>query len=161
MKTSRRYWLVKSEPSVFSIRDLARSPRQRTAWDGVRNYQARNYMRQMALGDLVLFYHSNADPPCVAGIAEVVRTAYPDDTQFDKSSHHYDPASSKSNPRWDMVDIRYRREFPAVLPRDRLRGVTGLERMELLRKGSRLSVQPVTPSEWNCILKLAGIKDER
>ncbi|BFU94432.1 MAG: conserved protein of unknown function [Nitrospira sp.] len=153
--------MVKSEPSVFSIRDLARSPKQRTSWDGVRNYQARNYMRQMALGDKVLFYHSNADPPCVAGIAQVVRTAYPDNTQFDKAGHHYDPGSSKSNPRWDMVDIGYRREFPVALPLDRLREEPDLQRMELLRRGSRLSVQPVTPSEWNCILRLAGVKEEK
>ncbi|MDF0642935.1 MAG: EVE domain-containing protein [Nitrospira sp.] len=158
MTTSRRYWLVKSEPSVFSIRDLARSPKRRTSWEGVRNYQARNYMRQMALGDRVLFYHSNADPPCVAGIGAVVRTAYPDDTQFDKASHHYDPGSSTANPRWDMVDIGYRREFPVALSLDRLRGEPDLQRMELLRRGSRLSVQPVTPSEWNCILRLAGIR---
>ncbi|HMU54439.1 MAG TPA: EVE domain-containing protein [Nitrospira sp.] len=161
MTTSRRYWLVKSEPSVFSIRDLAKSPKQRTSWDGVRNYQARNYMRQMALGDKVLFYHSNADPPCIVGIAEVVRTAYPDDTQFDKSSHHYDPDSSKSNPRWDMVDIRYRGELPLALSLDQLRGEPDLKRMELLRRGSRLSVQPVTPSEWNCILRLAGAREEK
>jgi len=117
-------------------------------------------MRQMVLGDKVLFYHSNADPPCIVGIAEVVRTAYSDDTQFDKSSSHYDPGSTKSAPRWDMVDLRYRREFPVSLSLDRLRGEPDLKRMELLRKGSRLSVQPVTPSEWNCILRLGGVEED-
>src|SRR5690349_17333551 len=106
MTRSKKYWLMKSEPGAFSIDDLAASSDRTTSWDGVRNYQARNYMREMVVGDLVLFYHSNADPPAVVGIAEVVRTAYADDSQFDKSDSHYDPASKKENPRWDMVDIR-------------------------------------------------------
>mgnify|MGYP003694257395 FL=1 len=93
MTQGRRYWLMKSEPRAFSIEDLEKSPKRTTCWDGVRNYQARNFMRAMAVGDHVLFYHSNAEPPVVVGIAEVVRTAYPDETQFDKTSHHYDPAS--------------------------------------------------------------------
>ena len=156
MPPQRRYWLVKSEPSVFSIDDLARSPRRRTAWDGVRNYQARNFMREMAVGDQVLFYHSNADPPAVAGIAEVVRTAYPDDTQFDKTSHHYDPAATPDAPRWDVVDIRHRETFRTSLSLDRLRREPKLKGMVLLRRGSRLSVQPVTESEWAVIVKLAG-----
>lgn len=153
-----RYWLMKSEPGVFSIEDLARSPEQTTCWDGVRNYQARNFMREMAVGDRVLFYHSSAEPPAVVGIAEVVRTAYPDKTQFDKASHHYDPASDPSAPRWDMVDIRYRQTFKASLPLDRLRQESKLKNMVLLRKGSRLSVQPVTEAEWATVLKLAGVK---
>ena len=151
-----RYWLMKSEPSVFSIDDLARSPQQTTCWDGVRNYQARNFMREMAVGDRVLFYHSNAEPPAVVGIAEVVRTAYPDDSQFDKKSRHYDPASTKAAPRWDMVDIRHGETFKAVLPLDRLRQEPKLKGMVLLRKGSRLSVQPVTEAEWNVIVTMAG-----
>ena len=151
-----RYWLMKSEPGVFSIEDLARSPKQTTCWDGVRNYQARNFMREMAVGDRVLFYHSSAEPPAVVGIAEVVRTAYPDQTQFDEASHHYDPASDPSAPRWDMVDIRYRQTFKASLPLDRLRQEPKLKNMVLLRKGSRLSVQPVTETEWAVVLKLAG-----
>ena len=152
---SRRYWLMKSEPSVFSIDDLAASPRHTTCWDGVRNYQARNFMRSMRGGDQVLFYHSNADPPAVAGIAEVVKEAYPDPTQFDRQHGHYDPASDLSSPRWDMVDIRFVRKFPHPLPLDELRKDRQLKGMELLRKGSRLSVQPVTESEWTHILKLA------
>ena len=158
MTQGRRYWLMKSEPMVFSIKDLARSPKQTTCWDGVRNYQARNFMRAMAVGDLVLFYHSGGKPPAVAGIAEVVRTAYPDETQFDKTSHHYDPASVPSSPRWDMVDIRYRQTLKSSLSLDRLRQEPRLKNMVLLQKGSRLSVQPVTQGEWAVVLKLAAAK---
>ncbi|HKY71043.1 MAG TPA: EVE domain-containing protein [Nitrospira sp.] len=159
MRNARRYWLVKSEPEAFSIDDLARAPRQTTCWDGVRNYQARNFMREMAVGDLVLFYHSNADPPAVVGSAEVVKTAYPDDTQFDKRSDHYDPASTRDCPRWEMVDLKYREKFVTNVPLDRLRREPRLRNMVLLRKGSRLSVQPVTASEWAVIMKLAGSKE--
>lgn len=158
MIQGRRYWLMKSEPRAFSIEDLEKSPKRTTCWDGVRNYQARNFMRAMAIGDQVLFYHSNAEPPAVVGIAEVVRTAYPDQTQFDKASHHYDPASVPSAPRWDMVDIRYRQTFTSALPLDRLRQEPKLKGMVLLQKGSRLSVQPVTEAEWAVVLKLAGAK---
>jgi predicted RNA-binding protein with PUA-like domain len=158
MIQGRRYWLMKSEPRAFSIEDLEKSPKRTTCWDGVRNYQARNFMRAMAIGDQVLFYHSNAEPPAVVGIAEVVRTAYPDQTQFDKASHHYDPASVPSAPRWDMVDIRYRQTFTTALPLDRLRQEPKLKGMVLLQKGSRLSVQPVTEAEWAVVLKLAGAK---
>ena len=154
----RRFWLVKSEPDVFSIDDLARAPRQTTCWDGVRNYQARNYMREMAVGDLVLFYHSNADPPAVVGSAEIVRTAYPDETQFDPRSDHYDAASTSDRPRWDMVDLQFRDKFPVSLPLDRLRREPKLKGMVLLRRGSRLSVQPVAASEWAVIAKLARSK---
>lgn len=156
MAQGRRYWLMKSEPSAFSIDDLAKSPKRTTCWDGVRNYQARNFMRSMAVGDQVLFYHSSADPPAVVGIAEVVREAYPDDTQFDKSSKHYDPESDPGTPRWDMVDIMHRQTFKTSLSLDRLKREPKLKGMVLLRKGSRLSVQPVTASEWAVILKLAG-----
>ena len=159
MTHRRRYWLVKSEPGVFSIDALARAPRQTTGWDGVRNYQARNFMREMAVGDLVLFYHSNADPPAAVGTAEVVRTAYPDDTQFDPRSDHYDAAATADRPRWDMVDLKYREKFPVSLALDRLRQEQKLKDMVLLQKGSRLSVQPVTASEWAVIMKLAGSKD--
>ena len=155
MTKGRRYWLVKSEPDSFSIDDLAKVPRQTTCWDGVRNYQARNFMRQMSVGDQVLFYHSNADPPAVVGSAEVVRTAYPDDTQFDKRSNHYDSASTVDRPRWDMVDLKYIEKFPSSLPLDRLRQESKLKGMALLRKGSRLSVQPVSEAEWRVITKLA------
>jgi predicted RNA-binding protein with PUA-like domain len=151
-----RYWLMKSEPAAFSIDDLAAAPGRRTCWDGVRNYQARNYLREMKKGDLALFYHSNADPPAAVGIVEVVREAYPDHTAFDPTDHHYDPKSRPDRPTWFMVDVALVRKFPRPLPLDELRRQAGLRRMELLRKGSRLSVQPVTPAEWATILKLAG-----
>ena len=151
---SKEYWLMKSEPSTFSIDDLIQSPNQTTSWDGVRNYQARNFMRSMAVGDQVLFYHSSADPTAVVGIAEVVKTAYPDPTQFDKKDKHYDPESKPSEPRWDMVDIRYVRKLARPLTLDELRKDSNLKGMVLLRKGSRLSVQPVTRPEWKHITSL-------
>lgn len=154
MPQKRKYWLMKSEPSVFSIDDLAKSPLQMTCWDGVRNYQARNFMRSMALGDQVLFYHSNADPPAVVGIAEVVKTAYADPTQFNKKHQHYDPASDPSSPRWEMVDIKYVRKFSRPVTLDQLREEIRLKGMVLLQKGSRLSVQPVSPFEWGHIISL-------
>jgi predicted RNA-binding protein with PUA-like domain len=154
MPQKRRYWLMKSEPSSFSIDDLIRAPSQTTSWDGVRNYQARNFMRDMAVGDQVLFYHSNADPPAIVGIAEVLTTAYADPTQFDNKDHHYDPASDPASPRWDMVDIKYVQKFSQPLSLDQLRKDTKLKGMVLLRKGSRLSVQPVSPLEWKHILSL-------
>jgi len=158
---TRHYWLVKSEPSVFSIDDLASSPKHTTCWDGVRNYQARNFMRNMAVGDHVLFYHSNADPPAVVGIAEVAKLAYADQTQFDRKHAHYDSASDPSNPRWDMVDIKFVRKFSNSVGLDRLRGEPKLKGMVLLQKGSRLSVQPVSQSEWDHIVKMAGSSKER
>ncbi len=157
MSKARKYWLMKSEPTSFSIDDLERAPGHRTCWDGVRNYQARNFMRAMAVGDRVLFYHSNADPPAVVGVAQVVRTAYPDDSAFDPRDHHYDPKSRPEAPMWDMVDVQLVRKFPMPVGLDVLRAQAGLRHMELLRKGSRLSVQPVRPEEWAMVLKLAGI----
>ena len=150
-----RYWLMKSEPSAFSIQDLRKVRGQTTSWDGVRNFQARNFMRAMKNGDRILFYHSSADPPEVVGIAEVVREAYPDDSAFDPKDIHYDPRSTPAKPLWDMVDIKLVRIFPAPIPLDRLRKEPALKRMELLRKGSRLSVQPVRSEEWALVLKLA------
>ena len=157
MRQTKHYWLMKSEPSAFSIDDLMRAPNQTTCWDGVRNYQARNFMRSMAVGDQVFYYHSNADPPAIVGIAEVVKTAYPDPTQFDKKDSHYDPESTPDQPRWDMVDIRYVRIFSRPLTLEELRKDSALKGMVLLQKGSRLSVQPVTPVEWRHILSLNKI----
>ena len=151
-----RYWLMKSEPNAFSIQDLQKAPRQTTCWDGVRNYQARNFMRAMRVGDQVLFYHSNAEPPGIVGIAEVVREAYPDHTAFDPRDKHYDSKSTVDKPLWDMVDIRLVRIFPAPIPLPQLRQDAHMKDMELLRKGSRLSVQPVRPKEWRRILTLAA-----
>ena len=153
-KRQRQYWLLKSEPEAFSISDLTRSPQQTTAWDGVRNYQARNFLRAMKVGDQALFYHSNANPPSVVGIVEVVKEAYPDATQFNKRDSHYDPGSDPDDPRWDSVDIRFVRRFTAPLSLDFLREQAGLKEMVLLRRGSRLSVQPVREGEWGEILRL-------
>ncbi|MBO0720971.1 MAG: EVE domain-containing protein [Blastocatellia bacterium] len=153
-----RYWLMKSEPESFSIDDLAGAPRQTTAWDGVRNFQARNFMREMEIGDQVFFYHSSTDPTAIVGIAEVVKKAYPDHTAFDPKDKHYDPKSKPGNPLWEMVDIRLVEKFDHPLTLAELRAQPGLEQMELLRKGSRLSVQPVRPEEWKIILKLAQQK---
>ena len=154
MPQNRRYWLMKSEPSVFSIEDLKHAYTQTTCWDGVRNYQARNFMREMKIGDQVFFYHSNANPPAIVGIAVVAKSAYADPSQFDKKSKHYDPASSPACPRWEMVDIRYVRTFPRPLSLEKLQQEVRLKGMVLLRKGSRLSVQPVSASEWRHILTL-------
>ena len=152
---AKRYWLMKSEPETFSIDDLARAPKQTTSWDGVRNYQARNLLRdEIQVGDGVLFYHSSADPPGVAGTAEVVRAGYPDASQFDAKSDHHDPAARPDDPRWYVVDIKFASRFeqPVTLPE--LRQTPALRDMVLLRKGSRLSVQPVTADEWKTIVAL-------
>ena len=156
MEKTGQYWLRKSEPGAFSIEDLRKAPGRTTCWDGVRNYQARNYMRAMKAGDRVLFYHSNADPPAVVGVAEVVREAYPDHTAFDPKHKHHDPKSRRDNPTWVMVDIRFISEFKMPITLESLREEPGLKRMELLRKGSRLSVQPVRQDEWAVIMELAG-----
>ena len=149
------YWLLKSEPDEFSIDDLERVGRE--PWTGVRNYQARNYLRDgMKIGDGVLFYHSNADPPGIAGLAEVVRPAHPDPTAFDPDAQHYDPKSDPDRPTWFQVSIRAVRPIDPPLGLPQLRTVAALEGMELLRKGSRLSIQPVTPEHWAAILELAG-----
>ena len=150
------YWLMKSEPDAFSIDDLKNRPNQIEHWDGVRNYLARNYMRSMNVGDLVFFYHSNAAPPAILGIAEIVKTAYPDHTQFDAMHHHFDPKSKMEAPAWDMVDVKFVEKFAAPLSLEMLREITALKDMELLRRGSRLSVQPVTAAQWKAIVKLAS-----
>jgi predicted RNA-binding protein with PUA-like domain len=150
-----RHWLMKSEPTTFSIQHLARAPKQTTTWDGVRNFQARNLLREMQVGDSVLFYHSSADPAGVAGTCTVVRAAFPDETQFDRRSDHYDAASTREEPRWFVVDVKLDRIFPRFVPLDELRQVPALANMVLLRR-SRLSVQPVTPEEWKTIVKLGG-----
>lgn len=146
-----KYWLMKSEPSCFSIDDLAAAPNQISPWDGVRNYQARNFMRdQMAIGDLVFFYHSNCALPGIVGIAEVCRDAYPDHTAFDPFSEHPDPKSSLENPRWFMVDICFREKFPCLSLHE-LKRYPELAGMQLLRRGNRLSVMPVSADEWSFI----------
>ena len=144
-----RYWLMKSEPGSYSIDDLERDGK--TGWEGVRNYQARNFMRdEMRIGDEVLFYHSSADPPGVAGIARVARTGIPDPTALDPASHYYDPKATAEDPRWYTVEIEFVRRFPALVPLDTLRATPGLEKMLVINK-SRLSVQPVTEEEYRIV----------
>lgn len=156
------YWLFKSEPKVYSFQDLLAEPGRTTGWDGVRNYQARNFLRdQIKLGDEVLFYHSNAEPPCIAGIARVVQEAHPDPTAFDPESDHYDPRSDADDPTWYQVSIQAVRPIEPPIGLPELAGIPELAGMELLRKGSRLSVQPVKKGEWDAILKRAGAKTSR
>jgi len=151
-----RYWLLKTEPEGFSIDDLAASPRQTTCWDGVRNYQARNSLRDdFRPGDKVLFYHSSIVPAAVVGLAEVVREGYPDPTAWDPDHKHFDPGATAENARWVMVDIRLVEKFDQPVTLDVLRAEPKLAKMELLRRGSRLSVQPVTPEEFKIVERLA------
>lgn len=155
-----RYWLMKSEPGCFSIDDLAQAPQQTSPWDGVRNYQARNLLRdEIRAGDGVLFYHSSCADPAIVGLAEVVRGGYPDHTAQDPRSDHYDPKSSPANPIWYMVDVRLRARLPRPLTRTELGDHPILAGMHVMRRGSRLSVQPVTAEEWQAILTLAGVAD--
>ena len=150
----KRYWLVKSEPDVYSIRDLERDGS--TMWDGVRNYQARNLMRDdMKVGDGVLFYHSNVKPMCIAGLAAVASEPYADPTAFDRKDKHFDPKSKADEPTWMLVDLAHVETFEAPLTRDALAAEPALADMMLLRRGSRLSVQPVTASEYKAVLKMA------
>jgi predicted RNA-binding protein with PUA-like domain len=149
------YWLMKSEPNAFSIDDLKNMPDQTEHWDGVRNYQARNMMRDdMKVGDQVFFYHSNCEVPGIVGIMEVVREGYPDHTAFDPQNKYFDPKSDPVKPRWMMVDIKYVRHTKRVIPLAELKVHDALENMPLVRKGNRLSIMPVSAKEWNYILGL-------
>lgn len=149
------YWLMKSEPDVFSIDDLAAAPKKTTHWDGVRNYQARNYMRDdMKKGDLVFFYHSNAKPPGIAGIATIAKESYPDFTAFDPADKHFDPKSKQESPTWYMVDLKFVKKFDHLITLPELKKQKSLDGMALLQKGSRLSVQPVTKKQYEAILKM-------
>jgi predicted RNA-binding protein with PUA-like domain len=148
------HWLLKSEPTAISITDLAARPARTEHWDGVRNYQARNYLRQMQRNDLAFFYHSNCPVPGIAGIVKVVREAYPDFTAFDPENQHYDPASTPQRPRWFMVDVRHQRTFKRVISLQELKECPALAGMPLLMRGSRLSVMPVTPAQWDTIAAL-------
>jgi predicted RNA-binding protein with PUA-like domain len=151
---SARYWLMKSEPSEASIDDLAKAPRQTLPWTGVRNYQARNYMRDgMQVGDGVLFYHSSCPEPGVAGIAEVASAAYPDATQFDPSSHYFDAKSTREAPRWLHVDVKLVRKT-RLLTLAEMRAAPSLASMLVLKRGNRLSITPVAPAEWRAVLAL-------
>jgi len=154
------YWLLKSEPLVFSIDDLTLSPQGTTCWEGVRNYQARNFLRAMTVDDKAFFYHSNAEPPAIVGIVRIVKAAYPDYFSWDARSKYFDKKSSMEHPKWSMVDVKILKKFSFPIPLDQLRKIKGLQNMELLRKGSRLSVQPVRHDEWKLILKLAKIESK-
>ena len=154
MSPRKRYWLMKSEPGDFSIDDLQRVGIE--PWTGVRNYQARNFMRQMQVGDGVLFYHSNAEVPGIYGIAEVASAPYPDPTQFRKNSKYYDPKATQEQPRWDLVDIKFVRKLGRAIPLEEIRTHADAlgEEFALIRKGSRLSVLPVTAAQWKLLLAL-------
>lgn len=147
------YWLMKSEPESYSIDDLKQD--KKTPWEGVRNYQARNFMREMKKGDLVLFYHSNITPPGVAGLGKVCREYYPDQTQWNKKSKYYDTKSSKENPRWFLVDVCFVKKFKKLITLDELKNSSDLKDMLVTRKGSRLSVQPVTEKHFKRIVNLS------
>lgn len=150
-----RYWLMKTEPATFGIDDLQNRAGQTEPWDGVRNYQARNMMRdEMQVGDQVFFYHSNCDLPGIVGIAEIARAAYPDHTAFDPDNKHFDPKSSPDNPRWYMVDVRLVRKFKRTVSLQELKSCLELDGLALLRQGNRLSVLPVTAEQWQFILGL-------
>jgi predicted RNA-binding protein with PUA-like domain len=153
MARAKRYWLMKCEPGAYSIEDLERD--RVASWEGVRNFQARNMMRdEMKAGDGVLFYASNAEPSGVTGVAEVAREGYPDTFAFQKGHKYFDPKSERANPTWYMVDLRFVERFPAIVPLDTLKETKGLEAMMVTQKGSRLSVQPVAAAEWKIVLRL-------
>lgn len=150
-----QYWLMKSEPDVYGIDDLKRFKVDH--WDGIRNYQARNFMRDgMSKGDRAFFYHSNCDEPGIVGIMEIAREAYPDHTQFDPEDGHYDPKSDPDNPRWLMVDVKFVRRLKRTITLKELKSYKTLADMPLVQKGSRLSIMPVTKRQWDFILKLEG-----
>ncbi len=150
-----RYWLMKTEPESFSIDDLKRL--KKDAWSGVRNYQARNFMKEMKVGDRVLFYHSSTTPPGIAGLAKVVAAAHPDETQFVRKSPYFDPKATKAKPIWYCVDVGFVKKFSRLVPLEELRGIKALKDMVLLQRGSRLSVQPVTEKEFEAIIKLPNL----
>jgi predicted RNA-binding protein with PUA-like domain len=153
MKSGSQYWLMKSEPDAFSIDDLKKKGQE--AWDGVRNYQARNFMRDsMRVGDKVFFYHSNCDEPGIVGIAEVATDAYPDPSQFDPKSKYFDAASSRDNPRWMLVEVKFVKKLKHTITLKQLQAEPALAEMALVRKGNRLSVMPVGAAEWRHILTM-------
>ena len=150
---AEKYWLIKSEPDVYSIDDLKKN--KKTHWDGVRNYQARNFMRdKMKKGDQVIFYHSNTNPPAAVGICEVVKEGYPDFTAFDPDDKHFDPKSKEDNPTWIMVDVKFKEKFKNEVSMDAIKENPKLKDMKLVQRGNRLSVMPVTKAEFNEIVKM-------
>ncbi len=158
MAARAQYWLIKSEPDVFSFDDLWKAKGKTTPWDGVRNFQARNFMRdEMRVGDGILYYHSSCKAPGIAGIARVASAAYPDPTQFDSRDAHFDAKSEKQDPRWYVVDVRAVEKFAQFVPLERLRGEVRLGDMLILRRGNRLSITPVTAGEWGLVRGLGGL----
>ncbi|MEP7329537.1 MAG: EVE domain-containing protein [Betaproteobacteria bacterium] len=151
------YWLMKSEPTEYSITDLERAKRKTTSWIGVRNYLARNYMREMKLGDRAFFYHSSCPEPGIAGIVEVAALAHPDATQFDANSKYFDPKATREDPRWFNVDVKLV-EITRLISIAEMRAQPALVEMVTLRRGNRLSITPVTPQEWSAVVKLAARK---
>jgi predicted RNA-binding protein with PUA-like domain len=152
-----RYWLMKTEPTTFGIEDLERAKRQTTCWDGVRNYQARNMLRdEMKKGDQAFLYYSSTDVPGIVALMKIAKEGYPDPTAFDRKNHHYDPDSDPANPRWFMVDVQLERRLARVITLEELRKHASkeLKNMVLLRKGNRLSITPIEPAEWKFILSL-------
>lgn len=150
------YWLFKSEPAVFGIDDLAKRPNQTEHWDGVRNYQARNFLRDdIKKGDEAFFYHSSSNPTGIAGIMKIVKAGYPDDTAWDIKSDHYDPSSSKENPRWFMVDVKLLKKFEKIITLAEIKANPSLGKMRIVQPGNRLSITLVTEKEWNIILSMS------
>ena len=155
---AKQYWLMKTEPEAFSWEDLKKEPKATAMWDGVRNFRARNFMRkEMAVGDGVLFYHSNAKPPGVVGVAKVASETYPDPTQFDPDSKYYDPKSRKEKPKWWLVDIKAVKKLKRFVPLAELKEAEELEGMWVTKRGMRLSIQPVTEHEWLVVMRLGGL----
>lgn len=158
MPTRPQYWLMKSEPDVFSFEDLLKAKKKTTLWDGVRNYQARNFMRdQMNVGDGILYYHSNCKVPGIGGIARVAGEAYPDPTQFDPKDGHFDPKSKKEDPRWFCVDVQAVESLPEFVSLERMKQQSKLSDMMILRRGNRLSITPVSGTEWKHVRNLGGL----
>jgi predicted RNA-binding protein with PUA-like domain len=153
---AKQYWLFKSEPNAFSIADLEKAPNKTTCWDGVRNYQARNFLsKQVACGDQVLFYHSNAKPSAIVGIAQIAKAGYPDPSAFNPKNHHFDKQSNPKAPTWYSVDIKHIKTFKQPIALSELRSNPKLKDMVLLQKGSRLSIQPIAENEWKAIIDMA------
>jgi len=151
------YWLFKTEPFKFSFSDLKNAKKQTTTWDGIRNYQARNFLRDMVkTGDMVLFYHSRVDPPGIVGVAEITKEAYPDHTAWDPASDYYDPKAAASNPTWMMVDVTYRYDFREVVTLQSMKNEPELEAMLVIKKGQRLSIQPVEARHFHKVCEMGG-----
>lgn len=154
---AKKFWLMKTEPDVFSIRDLKGRPGKKEHWDGVRNYQARNHMRDgMTVGDQVLFYHSSCAPAGVAGVAEIAKAAYPDPSALDPKSKYFDAKATPDKNPWVMVDVKFVKELPRLVTLEEMKTAPGLESMMVIKRGMRLSIQPVSPEEFAIVLKLAG-----